>query len=98
MLRQLLQLPEPAVAWELLELPDGGLVSLRWLVGPRGPRSGSGRGVPSSVLLLISNVARKVTGVLLQLGLWVVERGLRHHHLQAPGSQRLPPHHPCGRL
>lgn len=77
MLRQLLQLPEPepAVARELLQLPDTGLVALDWLVGPQGPRRGSGGGSPSSVLLLIPNAAGKVTGGLLQLGLRALEQG-----------------------
>ncbi|NXV96044.1 ABH15 protein, partial [Calonectris borealis] len=77
MLRQLLQPPEPepAVARELLQLPDTGLVALDWLVGRRGARSGSGGGGPSSVLLLIPNAAGKVTGGLLQLGLRALERG-----------------------
>ncbi|NWR65164.1 ABH15 protein, partial [Bucorvus abyssinicus] len=77
MLRQLLQLPEPEppVARELLQLPDAGLVALDWLVGPRGPRSGSGGAGPSSVLLLIPNAAGKVTGGLLQLGLRALEWG-----------------------
>ncbi|XP_051491520.1 protein ABHD15 [Apus apus] len=79
MLWQLLQLPEPepAVARELLQMPDTGLVALDWLVGPQGTRSrsgSSGRG-PSSVLLLIPNAAGKVTGGLLQLGLRALERG-----------------------
>lgn len=77
MLRQLLQLPEPepAVARELLQLPDTGLVALDWLVRPRGAGSSGGRGGPSSVLLLIPNAAGKVTGGLLQLGLRALERG-----------------------
>ncbi|NWW91636.1 ABH15 protein, partial [Rhynochetos jubatus] len=75
MLRQLLQVPEPepALARELLQLPDTGLVALDWLVGPRG--AGTGGGGPSSVLLLIPNAAGKVTGGLLQLGLRALERG-----------------------
>ncbi|NXN70126.1 ABH15 protein, partial [Himantopus himantopus] len=84
MLRQLLKPPEPepAVARELLQLPDSGLVALDWLVGPRGAAGGGGGGGggggvggPSPVLLLIPNAAGKVTGGLLQLGLRALERG-----------------------
>lgn len=76
MLRQLLQPPEPepAVARELLQLPDAGLVALDWLVGPWGAAGGCGGG-PSPVLLLIPNAAGKVTGELLGLGLRALERG-----------------------
>jgi len=76
MLRQLLQLPEPqpAVARELLQLHDTGLVALDWLVGPWGA-AGGGLGGPNPVLLLIPNAAGKVTGELLQLGLRALERG-----------------------
>lgn len=76
MLWQLLQPPElePAVARELLQLPDAGLVALDWLVGPWGA-AGGGEGGPSPVLLLIPNAAGKVTGGLLQLGLRALERG-----------------------
>ncbi|NXN96884.1 ABH15 protein, partial [Rhinopomastus cyanomelas] len=77
MLQQLVQLPqpEPAVAREFLQLPDAGLVALDWLVGPRGTRGSSGRGSPSSVLLLIPNACGKVTAGLLQLGLRALEQG-----------------------
>ncbi|XP_074969236.1 protein ABHD15 [Phalacrocorax aristotelis] len=77
MLRQLLQPPEPepAVARELLQLPDTGLVALDWLLGPQAPGSSSSGGAPSSVLLLIPNAAGKVTAGLLQLGLRALERG-----------------------
>ncbi|XP_075296367.1 protein ABHD15 [Opisthocomus hoazin] len=76
MLRQLLQLPEPqpAVARELLQLHDTGLVALDWLVGPWGA-AGGGLGGPNPVLLLIPNAAGKVTGELLQLGLRALEQG-----------------------
>ncbi|KAK2537436.1 Abhd15 [Columba guinea] len=76
MLRQLLQPPElePALARELLQLPDTGLVALDWLVGPWGTM-GAGVGDSSPVLLLIPNAAGKVTGALLQLGLRALERG-----------------------
>uniref|UniRef100_A0A663F9H1 Abhydrolase domain containing 15 n=1 Tax=Aquila chrysaetos chrysaetos TaxID=223781 RepID=A0A663F9H1_AQUCH len=60
MLRQLLRPPEPepAVARELLQLPDAGLVALDWLAGPWGAAGGCGGG-PSPVLLLIPNAAGK---------------------------------------
>ncbi|XP_074888872.1 protein ABHD15 [Buteo buteo] len=76
MLRRLLQPPEPepAVARELLQLPDAGLVALDWLVGPWGAAGGCGGG-PSPVLLLVPNAAGKVTGELLRLGLRALERG-----------------------
>ncbi|PKK18931.1 abhydrolase domain containing 15 [Columba livia] len=64
----------PALARELLQLPDTGLVALDWLVGPWGTM-GAGVGDASPVLLLIPNAAGKVTGALLQLGLRALERG-----------------------
>ncbi|NWS72755.1 ABH15 protein, partial [Crotophaga sulcirostris] len=75
MLWQLLQPPEPqpAVARELLQLPDTGLVALDWLVGPWGAVGGAGGRNP--VLLLIPNAAGTVTAGLLQLGLRALERG-----------------------
>ncbi|NXN32451.1 ABH15 protein, partial [Nycticryphes semicollaris] len=66
--------PEPAVARELLQVSDTGLVALDWLVGPWGA-VGSGVGGPSPVLLLIPNAAGKMTGGLLQLGLRALEQG-----------------------
>ncbi|NXJ73319.1 ABH15 protein, partial [Trogon melanurus] len=76
MLQQLLQQPEeePAVARELLQLPDAGLVALDWLVGPRGAVGGV-EGSSSPVLLLIPNAAGKVTAGLLQLGVRALEQG-----------------------
>uniref|UniRef100_A0A8B9C2Y8 Protein ABHD15 n=1 Tax=Anser brachyrhynchus TaxID=132585 RepID=A0A8B9C2Y8_9AVES len=79
LLQQLLPPPQPApaVVREHLQVPDGGLVALDWLVGPRGAggrRRGSG-GPPSPVLLLIPNAAGKVPGGLLQLGRRALELG-----------------------
>lgn len=79
LLQQLLQPPDPApvLVREHLQVPDGGLVALDWLVGPRGAgsrRRGSG-GPPSPVLLLIPNAAGKVPGGLLQLGRRALELG-----------------------
>ncbi|XP_053940607.1 protein ABHD15 [Cuculus canorus] len=75
LLWQLLQAPtpQPAVARELLQLSDTGLVALDWLVGPWGAAGGAGGLSP--VLLLIPNAAGMVTAGLLQLGLRALERG-----------------------
>ncbi|NWU51691.1 ABH15 protein, partial [Dromas ardeola] len=106
MLRQLLKPPEPepAVARELLQMPDSGLVALDWLVGPWGAAGGGGGG-PSPVLLLIPNAAGQVTGGLLQLGLRALERGfvpvllrgqLGHHTLPGPAGAAAASRGPLG--
>ncbi|XP_074870081.1 protein ABHD15 [Carettochelys insculpta] len=68
----------PELARELLQLADGGLVALDWVVGPwgTGKRSGGSAAVSTPpVLLVLPNAAGKVTRGILHLCLLALEQG-----------------------
>uniref|UniRef100_A0A8C4VZF7 Abhydrolase domain containing 15 n=1 Tax=Gopherus evgoodei TaxID=1825980 RepID=A0A8C4VZF7_9SAUR len=71
---------QPELARELLQLADGGLVALDWVVGPRGTgkrsRATTAFGSPP-VLLVLPNASGKVTRGVLHLCLLALEQGYK---------------------
>ncbi|CAM4648991.1 unnamed protein product [Lepidochelys olivacea] len=71
---------QPELARELLQLADGGLVALDWVLGPRGAgkrsRATTAFGI-APVLLVLPNASGKVTRGVLHLCLLALEQGYK---------------------
>uniref|UniRef100_A0A8C3I4Z8 Protein ABHD15 n=1 Tax=Chrysemys picta bellii TaxID=8478 RepID=A0A8C3I4Z8_CHRPI len=71
---------QPELARELLQLADGGLVALDWVMGPRGTgkrsRATTAFGT-APVLLVLPNASGKVTRGVLHLCLLALEQGYK---------------------
>ncbi|XP_075760700.1 protein ABHD15 [Pelodiscus sinensis] len=84
----------PELARELLQLADGGLVALDWVIGAQGAgkksRASPAFG-PAPVLLVLPNAAGKVTRGMLHLCLQALEQGYQPiiFHRRGHGSSPL---------